>query len=228
MDLQRRSMITSDEIYRELCRKIENLDYMPGNAISENELCAQYDTSRHVVRGAISMLRQRRLLEVYPQRGSFVSLIDMDYVSDLVYMREAIEQEAVVRILEQGIGVDEVCEKMEACIHCQKAHQEETIAGEEFHSLDTKFHEYLLEAAGKKDIMKMMDESYIHFRRWRNLELRSMITVKQVIDEHEEIVRALKARDRQEARRKIHTHIDKVDLFYSECKRTKNEYFYKR
>ncbi len=228
MDLQKRSMITSEAIYRELCRKIENLEYMPGNAISENELCTQYETSRHVVRGAIAMLKQRRLLEVYPQRGSFVSLIDMGYVSDIVYMREAIEQEAVLRILEEDKAVDRVCEKMADCIERQIEYQGETILEDEFHRLDTEFHEYILEAAGKKDIMKMMDESYIHFRRWRNLELRSVITVDQLIDQHREIVKHLKERDRQALRKSIHAHIDKMDFLPESGEPSKNEYFYKR
>lgn len=30
MNLQQRNMITSEEIYEDLCSKIENLDYMPG------------------------------------------------------------------------------------------------------------------------------------------------------------------------------------------------------
>ena len=228
MDLQKRSMITSEEIYRELCQKIENLEYLPGNSISENELCAQYETSRHVVRGAIAMLKQRRLLEVYPQRGSFVSLIDMGYVSDIVYMREAMEQEAALRILEEDKVVDEVCRRMADCIERQRAYVGETIPGAGFHLLDTEFHEYLLEAAGKKDIMKMMDESYIHFRRWRNLELRSMITVEQLIDQHREIVEHLRERNRQALRESIHRHIDKLDWVPPNSKASKNEYFYRR
>ena len=90
---------TSENIYEDLCRKIETLVYMPGTKLSENELCNVYGVTRHVIRNAFSRLKQRRLLEVYPQRGSYVSLIDMEYIANLMYIRESVEQEAVFRII---------------------------------------------------------------------------------------------------------------------------------
>ena len=69
--------MSSEEIYEDLCNKIEKLVYLPGDKISENELCKQYGVSRHIIRTAIGRLKERTLLTVYPQRGTFVSLIDM-------------------------------------------------------------------------------------------------------------------------------------------------------
>ena len=227
MNLQQRNMISSEDIYLDLCNKIENLEYMPGELISENELCERYSTSRHMVRGAFALLRQRRLLEVYPQRGSFVSLIDMDYISDILYMREAIEQEAVQRIIDAGIN-GEVCQRMEANLELQKTCLGEPGPSEEFYRLDNEFHGYLLEAAGKKDIMEMLADPYIHFRRWRNLELRSLMRVKELLKQHEDILRDLRKGDRIAVRRSMHVHIDTIELFTSVCEKTKNEYFYKR
>ena len=73
-------VMSSEEIYEDLCNKIEKLVYLPGYKISENELCKQYGVSRHIIRTAISRLKERTLLTVYPQRGTFVSLIDMKAV----------------------------------------------------------------------------------------------------------------------------------------------------
>ena len=60
--------MNSDEIYEDLCNKIEKLVYLPGDKISENELCRQYGVSRHIIRTVISRLKERMLLTVYPQR----------------------------------------------------------------------------------------------------------------------------------------------------------------
>lgn len=87
--------MNSEEIYEDLCNKIEKLVYLPGYKISENELCKQYGVSRHIIRTAISRLRERNLLTVYPQRGTFVSLIDMKNVELILFIRESVEQEAV-------------------------------------------------------------------------------------------------------------------------------------
>lgn len=228
MNLQQRSMITSEDIYQDLCGKIENLEYMPGELISENELCVHYATSRHMVRGAFAMLRERKLLEVYPQRGSYVSLIDMKYISDIVYLRESIEQEAAQRLIDMETEVDEVCDRMEASIEQQKICLRDKTPNAEFYRLDTQFHRYVLEAVGKGDIMDMMADSYIHFRRWRNLELRSMMRVENLIEEHRAIVAALRSRDRMLTRKVLHEHIDATRLYDSVCEKTQNEYFYKR
>ncbi len=227
MNLQQRNMITSEEIYEDLCSKIENLDYMPGEAISENELCERYDTSRHMIRGAFAMLRQRRLLEVYPQRGSFVSLIDKKYISDIIYIRESIEQEALQLVIESG-NVDETCDKMSANLELQKNNRKDKYPNEDFFRLDREFHTYYLEAAGHGDIMDMMSDSYIHFRRWRNLELRSMLRMDELIEQHENIIVNLRNKDRLAVRKSLHEHIDTIRLFNSVIEKTKNEYFYKR
>ena len=52
-------MITGEEIYRDLLKKITELEYMPGDALSENELCAAYKCSRHMVRDAFSRLKEK-------------------------------------------------------------------------------------------------------------------------------------------------------------------------
>ena len=52
---------------------ITSLDLAPGTPISENELAAELGISRTPVREAIIELAKAYLIEIYPQRGSFVS-----------------------------------------------------------------------------------------------------------------------------------------------------------
>ena len=40
-----------------------------------------------------------------------------------------------------------------------------------FYALDNEFHGCLLDAVGKKDVMEIIREDYIHFRRWRNFDV---------------------------------------------------------
>ena len=71
MNIQNIPSMTSDEIYEDMCLKIERLEYMPGEKLSENELCGIYHVSRHVVRNAPALLkRAETFVEVYPQRGT--------------------------------------------------------------------------------------------------------------------------------------------------------------
>ncbi|WP_099466621.1 GntR family transcriptional regulator [Konateibacter massiliensis] len=225
MDLHRSMQITSEDIYEDMCKKIEKLEYMPGQGISENELCKQYNVSRHMVRGALTRLKQRRLIDVYPQKGTFVSLIDMDYISDILYLREAIEQEALQRVV-QLEDVSDLCERLEANIALQKECSCEGGYSDDFYQLDTEFHGFILQEIKRANVNNLIEEPYIHIRRWRNFEIRSADRMYQLINEHESIVDAIKAKDAVQARAAMHTHLDTVKRYGESFKEIEKYYFF--
>ena len=192
--------MSSDEIYEELCNKIEKLVYLPGDKISENELCRQYGVSRHIIRTVISRLKERMLLTVYPQRGTFVSLIDMKSVELILFIRESVEQEAI-RLLqfEKQEVRDRMSEAMKACIERQRTAISENIDMDAFYLLDNEFHGCLLEAVGKKDVMEIIREDYIHFRRWRNFYVVRSERQREIIEEHTALMHALVKNETKDA-----------------------------
>ena len=60
---------------------------------------------------------------------------------------------------------------MKDCIERQRAAISENIDMDAFYALDNEFHGCLLDAVGKKDVMEIIREDYIHFRRWRNFDV---------------------------------------------------------
>jgi len=159
--------------------------YLPGYKISENELCKQYGVSRHIIRTAISRLKERTLLTVYPQRGTFVSLIDMKAVELILFIRESVEQEATRLLQFESQEVRERMGKaMKDCIERQRAAISENIDMDAFYALDNEFHGCLLDAVGKKDVMEIIREDYIHFRRWRNFDVVRTGRQAEIIKEH--------------------------------------------
>ena len=201
--------MNSDEIYEDLCNKIEKLVYLPGDKISENELCRQYGVSRHIIRTVISRLKERMLLTVYPQRGTFVSLIDMKTVELILFIRESVEQEAI-RLLqfEKQEVRDRMSEAMKACIERQSIAISENIDMDAFYLLDNDFHGCLLEAVGKKDVMKIIREDYIHFRRWRNFDVVRSGRQREIIEEHTALMHALVKNETKEAHEILHMHLN--------------------
>lgn len=226
MNLQQKMNITSEDIYEDLCVKIEKLEYMPGQGISENELCKQYGVSRHMVRGAFSKLKQRRLIEVYPQKGTFVSLIDKDYISDILFLRESIEQEAIQRVI-QLEDVSSLCNKMEESIGLQKICADDEGYNNEFYIRDTEFHRYIINEIGRENVLELVEDPYIHIRRWRNFEIRSAERMHQLISEHEAIVEAIKAKDSAAARHAMHIHLDTVRRYGKSFQDVEMHYFFK-
>ena len=58
-----------------LRRAIVNVDLVPGTALNESDVATQFGVSRTPVREAFRTLLSERLLDVRPQKGTFVSLL---------------------------------------------------------------------------------------------------------------------------------------------------------
>src|SRR3954449_9198984 len=94
----------SGSIYSQLRHEIVMLHLRPGARLSENELAARFGTSRAPVREALIRLVEDGLIEVRPQRGSFVTPISLRAMERARFVREALEAAIVRRAAEQGIS----------------------------------------------------------------------------------------------------------------------------
>jgi len=220
------SLKSSEDIYEELCSKIEKLEYMPGDGISENELSKQYGVTRYIVRGAFTKLKERRLIEVYPQRGTFVSLIDIGYVEDILYLREAVEQESLRRVIRcEKEKRDEVAAKMKDLINRQQKAMEKDVKLEDFYQADNEYHQCMMTAIGKEHVMDLIKEQDIHVRRWRNFEVRDKERLKEIIKDHQNIVEAIEHGEEKEGWEYLHVHLDTVGRLKQSFQNAQKEYF---
>ena len=73
---------------RMLKENIISMDLKPGAMVSENELAAQLGLSRTPVREALMDMSQYGVVDVMPQRGSRISLIDYNLVEEARFARQ--------------------------------------------------------------------------------------------------------------------------------------------
>ena len=90
-------------IYALLRHDIVTLRLRPGERLSENELADRFGTSRAPVREALIRLVEDGLIEVRPQRGSFVSPISLRAMERARFVREALEVAITRRAAETGL-----------------------------------------------------------------------------------------------------------------------------
>lgn len=76
---------------RMLKENIISMDLKPGAMVSENELAAQLGLSRTPVREALMDMSQYGVVDVMPQRGSRISLIDYNLVEEARFARQVLE-----------------------------------------------------------------------------------------------------------------------------------------
>lgn len=221
-----RKNLSSDEIYEDLCEKIICLNYMPGEKISENDLSAQYGVSRHVIRSAITRLRARKLVDVYPQRGTFVSLLDMKYIETVLYVREAIEHEAVNRL---KFLSDEKLEQLVIDMRENLVRQfraiEDGIDMQDFYVIDTGLHRLFMTAAGQGEAVDLIREPFAHVKRWRNFEVRSAERLMEIYKDHVKITDGIEKKDWTEVNEVLHIHLNTVERLQGLFKVISPEYF---
>ena len=193
---------------RNLKDNIIHLELKPGSMVSENELAAQMGLSRTPVREALMELSKERLVDVYPQRGSAVALIDYDLVEEARFMRSVLEG-AVVE-LDCDMVTEGDLARLRENIALQRRHLADG-AVDRLWALDNAFHGILFQIARKEQTYGMMTGFTAHFDRVRNM---SLTTVKnnKIVDDHALIVEALAACDKAAARQVMDRHLSRYKV----------------
>ena len=83
------------QVYNYLRELIIENKLPPGTALSENELAAHFETSRQPVRESLARLKREELVEVFPQKSSFVKKISVKNLKEICFVRDAMECTAV-------------------------------------------------------------------------------------------------------------------------------------
>ena len=80
-----------EQVFETLKREILDLKLEPGRMISENEICERFGVSRTPVRDALRLLQEQGFVETVPYRGTYVTLLSLDNIKQMIYMRVAVE-----------------------------------------------------------------------------------------------------------------------------------------
>lgn len=97
----------SNIVYRYVKEKVLTLALAPGAKISENKLAAELEVSRTVVREAFSTLEEEGYIEIYPQKGTFVSKINMERIRQAVTAHNVFEQAIVKELCDLGFSEEQ-------------------------------------------------------------------------------------------------------------------------
>lgn len=201
---------TSEAVYQKLKEQILHLELPPGSAISEIDTAARYEISRTPVRDAFKMLEGEGLLEIRPHIGTFVSLIDLNMISDILYMREVLEQ-AVLRDLTASHDKSQEF-RIRLLLQQQRELLDQDLPPDElsraFIVSDNEFHNTLYELAGKKNVMnffRSINSQYERFRTFLNLSGRDELM--RLYEDHETLWTCISGKDYETLANRISHHI---------------------
>lgn len=181
---------------RVLQYNIVNLYFTPGCSVSENELSAQLALSRTPIREALIELSKIGLVEILPQRGSYVTKINYAAIEEGSFIRYAVETAILKSICTEGLS-PHFSKLLQKSLDDQRDCAENQQDPYKFLKLDNEFHKLLYYAADKERILQMLSTQMIHLERLKLIALDSLKTVKseQTLRDHENIFYALTQRD---------------------------------
>lgn len=188
--------------YRVLKDNIMSLDLKPGELLSESNLSETLNISRTPIREILMRLKNEHLIEVKPQAGTYVSLINRDLINEAIFMRSVLEKEVLKEACREF--PEELFIELEKNLFAQKLVVDKEGKEIEFHNLDKNFHRLIFLGCNKGNIWDNIMNISTHYNRMRLLsEMKS--NKMQIIKHHEEMLEIIKNNEFD----KIDTYVNK-------------------
>jgi DNA-binding GntR family transcriptional regulator len=194
-----------DQVYRILRQAILSLRMPPGAVIVEKEITEHLGISRTPVRDAVRQLADERLVEIKPQSGTYVALIDRHQLEQGRLIRRALEVEGIKLAVRRAD--DGAIERLQDLI----ALQERAAARgrhEEFIAEDDAFHRFISALSGYERLWPIVNASKAHLDRVRYLSSPLPRQESRAIAQHKAIVKAMAGGEPERAARAMTHHLD--------------------
>jgi DNA-binding GntR family transcriptional regulator len=176
----------------------------PGTKVSEQEIADSIGTSRQPVREAFLLLAGEGLLEIRPQRGTFVSKITAAEVLDARFVREAVEAD-LIRLACQKVdaeSIETLRDLLTAQANAKNAAQ--------FMALDEAFHRAIAQIAGHARAWDHLQRLKSQMDRVRFLQLKEF-PISTLIAQHKSMVDAIETRDPNTADAEMRAHLRLIE-----------------
>jgi len=194
----------AEQVYEHLRQGILSNDYPPGTSLPEETVAARFSVSRVPVREALRRLAAEGLVILTPRHGATVSSLTPKQFLDAYRVREALEtlaiRLAIPRFTPRDLdGLEGLNARMQ-----RSAATDDTIA---FFAANAAFHDFVVVHADNADLKSIYDTLMDRMRRyrWPSLDLRG--GMERSVEEHAEILAAIRAGNADEAVRLMAAHI---------------------
>ena len=184
--------------------RIVSGDFRLGEALSEITLAAELGVSKTPVREAFLQLKNEGLVDIQPQRGTFVFRMTVNQIAQLTVLRELLEVEALRLAMRENQSMF-----VSALADIVRRMGEAVEAGENrlYRILDADFHQQIISASRNE----FLEAAYSSFA-FRLSSLRNRLSMEppenlRSLGEHQELARLAAEGDEANASLKLSEHI---------------------
>jgi DNA-binding GntR family transcriptional regulator len=205
--LRIRPSTVGNRAFDTLRQAIVQLRLRPGNLLSEAEVARQLGISRQPVREAFIKLAEVGLVEVKPQRGTFVVMISIREVQNVRFIREAIEV-AVVRKAALEATPDGIASLEQIIGQQWAASRASDHVG--FLRLDEAFHQALARSADCDHAWRVLENLKAQMDRVRYLSMPEATPMATLIGQHAAIVEGIARHSPDQAEAAMRAHLSEI------------------
>lgn len=198
----------TDWAYETIKEDVLNLRHPPGGQLRVETLADQMGISRTPVREALLRLQSEGLLRSVARVGFFVTEISRVDLQELFELRILLESYIADKAATYLTDAD--LKRLDDLVKDQNMVVTKTGDLATFLKMDVELHDLLLERAGNKRLIRMMETVQDLTFRERALSIRSAQNISETLKEHQRLVEGLHRRDGQLASRLMREHLSAV------------------
>ena len=196
-------------VFRHLREDILNGVYKDHEELREVTIGEELGVSRTPVREALRQLELEGLVTIIPNKGAYVTAITRKDVKDIYKIRSQLE--GLCANWATKYITDAQIEELEEVILLSEFHLHKKGSGqiEQMSEMDGKFHKILYEASNSRIpsyANEILTEEF-HLQLARTMSIEAPERAEKSIEEHREILEAIKAKDAAKAEQLANEHI---------------------
>lgn len=194
------------QIYALLWDLIVTMRIRPGQRLAEKDVAEALQASKTPVREAMIRLQEAGLVEIVPKSETYVMPIRIDRYIEACFTRLQLEIGAVRQAATRYHDYRSLIQLEAILKQQQDAHAAEN--DEAFFKLDEALHKAFFDMAGVPGVWDMLRKSQFDVDRIRHLKrIHNIRRGAEVIEQHTEIVKAIRAGDADAAEAALVRHI---------------------
>lgn len=203
------------EDFDKLISQLENMilggSVQPKERLVENDIAKELAVSRFWVRDALKVLETKGLIKVIPYKGAIVCDIDEEEIEELFEIRIELEclaaRKAAKKLRKRDMDfLKRMADQFE------KSVQRNVFS--EMISANTRFHDYILERCGNKNLVQLIKQlqtrcHILRYHAWSSPEV-----IAAIQSEHRELINALELKDYERLNELSSQHISHSKISY--------------
>jgi DNA-binding GntR family transcriptional regulator len=194
----------SEQAYEELRDRLVTLRIAPGAAISEDQLMLEMGMGRTPIREAVKRLALERLVTIYPRRGTFASdvhIMDLALIADV---RIVLEGHAAARAAErlQPADRDDLDALLDDLDRLGSPATQDAVM-----QLDSRVHRFMYRVSRNPYLESALQQHYALSLRLWYVVIDRLPHLVHSIQEHREILEAIRDGDAAGAREFAARHV---------------------